>query len=317
MTQPSADDDALNDARQRIDALDQQIQALVNERAGVAVQVAEIKQRQGRTDFYRPEREAQVLARVAERNAGPLPDQAMARIVREIMSACLALEQPMTVAYLGPEGTYTQAAVYKHFGHAVAASPHAAINDIFRDVEAGNAHFGVVPVENSTEGVVSHTLDQLVGSALIICGEVALPVHHHLLSHERDISCIKRVVAHAQSLAQCRNWLDSHMPGVVREAVSSNGEAARRVAGDVGHVGVAPGIEQRAAEEVTLHGRRHERVGIHLRRCSARVELGVTPPESQLLLLHISELWGLDHGLPDACRADEWNSVPFLSIFPY
>ncbi len=239
MTQPSADDDALNDARQRIDALDQQIQALINERAGVAVQVAEIKQRQGRTDFYRPEREAQVLDRVAERNAGPLPDQAMARIVREIMSACLALEQPMTVAYLGPEGTYTQAAVYKHFGHAVAASPHAAINDIFRDVEAGNAHFGVVPVENSTEGVVSHTLDQLVGSALIICGEVALPVHHHLLSHERDIGRIKRVVAHAQSLAQCRNWLDSHMPGVVREAVSSNGEAARRVAGENGAAAIA------------------------------------------------------------------------------
>ncbi|RJS92763.1 prephenate dehydratase [Salinisphaera sp. Q1T1-3] len=239
MSESPRDDDALREARDAIDELDQQIQSLINQRAGWAVRVAEVKQRAGRTDFYRPEREAQVLDRVARRNAGPLSDAAMTRIVREIMSACLALEQPLTVAYLGPEGTYTQAAVYKHFGHAVNARPSPAINDIFREVEAGNAHFGVVPVENSTEGVVSHTLDQLVSSPLSICGEVALPVHHHLLSHETDPSAIKRVVAHAQSLAQCRNWLDSHMPGVVREAVSSNGEAARRVAGETGAAAIA------------------------------------------------------------------------------
>ncbi len=148
----TSDDDALADARAKIDELDQRIHALINERAGVALKVADIKQAAGRTDFYRPEREAQVLERVAARNEGPLADAAVARIMREIMSACLALEKPMTVAYLGPEGTYTQAAVYKHFGHAVIASPKPAIGDIFRDVEAGNAHFGVVPVENSTEG---------------------------------------------------------------------------------------------------------------------------------------------------------------------
>ncbi|AWN17561.1 prephenate dehydratase [Salinisphaera sp. LB1] len=244
MSTPS-DDEALADARAKIDELDQRIQALINERADVALKVAEIKRAAGRTDFYRPEREAQVLERVAARNPGPLPDAAVARIMREIMSACLALEKPMTVAYLGPEGTYTQAAVYKHFGHAVVASSKPAIGDIFRDVEAGNAHFGVVPVENSTEGVVTHTLDQLVGSRLSICGEVALAVHHHLLSHATGLGGIKRVVAHAQSLAQCRNWLDTHLPGVVREAVASNGEAARRVAGDP----AAAAIAARAASD--------------------------------------------------------------------
>lgn len=244
MTRPS-DDDALTDARARIDNLDQRIQALVNERAAVALGVAQIKQGAGRTDFYRPEREAQVLERIAERNDGPLDDASVTRIMREVMSACLALEKPMTVAYLGPEGTYTQAAVYKHFGHAVAAAPKPAIGDIFREVETGNAHFGVVPVENSTEGVVTHTLDQLVGSRLSICGEVALAVHHYLLSHAGELGAIKRVVAHAQSLAQCRNWLDTHLPGVLRESVASNGEAARRVADDP----TAAAIAARAASD--------------------------------------------------------------------
>lgn len=244
MSRPS-DDDALADARAQIDDLDQRIHALINERAGVALKVAEIKQAAGRTDFYRPEREARVLERIAARNEGPLADTAVAHIMREVMSACLALEKPMTVAYLGPEGTYTQAAVYKHFGHAVAAVPQPAIGDIFREVEAGNAHFGVVPVENSTEGVVTHTLDQLVGSNLSICGEVALAVHHHLLSHAREFGAIKRVVAHAQSLAQCRDWLDTHLPGAVREAVSSNGEAARRVVDDP----AAAAIAARAASD--------------------------------------------------------------------
>ncbi len=244
MTQ-SSDDALLADARQRIDALDSEIQRLIAERAGVAMDVAHIKQAQGRTDFYRPEREADVLKRVAARNEGPLDDATVMRLMREVMSACLALESPQRVAYLGPEGTYTQAAVYKHFGHSVQAVPMAAIDAIFREVEAGNADFGVVPVENSTEGVVSHTLDQLVGSSLSICGEVALAVHHHLLSRADDLSQVKRVVAHAQSLAQCRKWLDAHLPGVVREAVSSNGEAARMVAGETR----AAAIAGRAASE--------------------------------------------------------------------
>lgn len=239
------DDSPLGDARARIDALDQRIQALIAERAGVALDVARIKQEQGRADFYRPEREMEVLRRVVERNAGPLDNATISRLMREIMSACLALESPLKVAYLGPEGTYTQAAVYKHFGHAVTAVPRAAIDEIFREVEAGNAEFGVVPVENSTEGVVSHTLDQLVGSTLSICGEVALAVHHHLLSRSDQLHDVKRVVAHAQSLAQCRKWLDGNLPGVVREAVASNGEAARMVAGE----SRAAAIAGRAASE--------------------------------------------------------------------
>lgn len=241
----TSDEQALAQARDRIDALDEQIQALIAERAGVALDVARIKQAQGRSDFYRPEREADVLQRVADRNNGPLDDATIVRLMRELMSACLALESPLKVAYLGPEGTYTQAAVYKHFGHSVVAMPMAAIDEIFREVEAGNADFGVVPVENSTEGVVSHTLDQLVGSSLSICGEVALAVHHHLLSNASDLSGVKRVVAHAQSLAQCRKWLDGHLPGVVREAVASNGEAARMVAAER----QAAAIAGRAASE--------------------------------------------------------------------
>jgi chorismate mutase/prephenate dehydratase len=148
-------------------------------------------------------------------------------LIREIMSACLSLESPLTVAYLGPEGTYTQAAVYKHFGHFVTARPLAAIDEIFREVEAGNADYGVVPVENSNEGVVNHTLDLFVSSPLKVSGEVALPVHHHLLSRAENLSAVKRVYTHAQSLAQCRKWLDGKLPNVVRVAVASNAEGAR------------------------------------------------------------------------------------------
>lgn len=223
-------EDALKAARSRIDALDVQLQQLINERADIARGIATIKVQNGDSgDFYRPGREAEVLRAVAQRNSGPLADETIVRLMREIMSACLALESPLRVAYLGPEGTYTQAAVYKHFGHAVGSMALTAIDEIFREVEAGNADYGVVPVENSTEGVVSHTLDQLVGSPLSICGEVSLAVHHHLLSNAPDMSAIKRVVAHAQSLAQCRSWLDTNLPNVMREAVASNGEAARMV----------------------------------------------------------------------------------------
>lgn len=233
-------EDPLQAARRRIDALDGQIQSLIAERAGLAGEIARIKaQTEAAGDYYRPAREAEVLQAVAARNQGPLTDATIVRLMREIMSACLALESPLGVAYLGPEGTYTQAAVYKHFGHAVTALPLAAIDEIFREVEAGNADYGVVPVENSSEGVVSHTLDQLVGSPLSIVGEVALAVHHHLLSTTTELAALKRVVAHAQSLAQCRKWLDSKLPNVIREAVASNGGAARSVRGDPGAAAIA------------------------------------------------------------------------------
>ena len=217
----------LDEARQQIDALDEQIQGFISQRARIAQTIAHIKQGMGdRGDHYRPAREAEVLRRVMARNQGPLTDEAVARLMREIMSACLSLESPLTVAYLGPEGTYTQAAVQKHFGEAVTARANSAIDEIFRDVESGGADYGVVPVENSIGGVVSHTLDELALTKLRICGEVALPVHHHLLSMEDQLSRITKVYAHPQSFAQCRRWLDAKLPRAVRETVSSNGQAA-------------------------------------------------------------------------------------------
>ncbi len=231
--------DKLTDIRKRIDELDQQIQNLINERASCAQQVAEVK-RQASADnasdnssntdpasFYRPEREAQVLRAVLDRNTGPLGDEEMARLFREIMSACLALEHPMQVAYLGPAGTFTELAALKHFGYSIRPQPMSAINEVFREVESGSVAFGVVPVENSTEGVVSHTLDMFINSPLKICGEVLLRVHHHLLSKTESLAGIKEVTAHQQALSQCREWLDVNLPGVQRVAVSSNAEAAR------------------------------------------------------------------------------------------
>lgn len=223
--------ESLENLRHQIDQLDQQLQDLLNQRASLAHKVAEVKTA---TDpnpvFYRPEREAQVLRRVKERNTGPLDDEVMARFFREVMSACLALEQKMKVAFLGPEGTFTQQAALKHFGHGVETVPLGAIDEVFREVEAGAAHYGVVPVENSTEGVVNHTLDTFMTSDLKICGEVELRIHHHLLAAPHTIrDKVTRVYSHQQTLAQCRKWLDSHMPGIERVPVSSNAEAARRL----------------------------------------------------------------------------------------
>ena len=226
-------DPTLEQLRERIDALDEKIQTLLNERAACAQQVAEAKRSEDPdTVFYRPEREAEVLRLVRERNQGPLSDDEVVRLFREIMSACLALEQPLTIAYLGPEGTYTQAAALKHFGHSVQLKSLAAIDEIFREVEAGSADFGVVPVENSTEGAVNHTLDMFIRSPLKICGDVELRIHHQLIGNSGSLDAVKSVHAHQQALAQCRGWLDANLPGVERVAVSSNAEAARQASGD-------------------------------------------------------------------------------------
>lgn len=253
----SEDHGKLQALREQIDDVDQQLQALLNRRAGLAQQVAQVKlaavQAQlkpgegidparfdEQVQFYRPEREAQVLRRVIERNAGPLPADKMARIFREIMSACLALEKPMQVAYLGPEGTFTQEATLKHFGHAVISQPASTIDAVFRQVESGEAHFGVVPVENSTEGMVTHTLDNFLNSPLKICGEVELPIHLHLLvAPGTRPEGVRRICAHQQALAQCREWLDRHWPQVERVAVSSNGEAARQASLEPGVAAIA------------------------------------------------------------------------------
>lgn len=218
----------LQTLRQRIDTLDRQIQELISERARCALNIAAIKQATGNSgNFYRPEREAQVLAQVMQRNRGPLSNEEMARLFREIMSVCLALEEPLTIAFLGPEGTFTQAAALKHFGCSVHTVSLRAIDEIFREVESETADYGVVPVENSTEGVVNHTLDMFLHSTLRICGEVQLRIHHHLISRAGDMGEIRRVYSHPQSLAQCREWLDLNLRDIERIPVSSNGEAVR------------------------------------------------------------------------------------------
>lgn len=221
----------LDELRRAIDEVDLELVELISKRAGLATEVAEVKKQQDSDAlFYRPEREAQVLRRVMEENRGPLSNEELARLFREIMSACLALEQPTRVAYLGPEGTFTQAAAMKHFGHSSISVPQSTIDQVFREVEAGACHYGVVPVENSTEGIVTHTLDSFINSGLRIAGEVELRIHHNLMiGPNTQEGNITRVYSHAQSLAQCRHWLDANYPSIEKVPVSSNAEAARRV----------------------------------------------------------------------------------------
>lgn len=220
---------ALARIRSRIDGIDARIHALLNERAGLARDVGISKHKEGRTvDFYRPEREAEVLRRALERNKGPLRDEEILRLFREIMSACLAQQEPLKVAYLGPEGTFTQAAVLKHFGHSVRALALASIDEVFHEVEAANADFGVVPIENSSEGTVNYTLDRFLSSPLHICGEVELRIHHFLMGRMDSLKRVKRICSHPQSLAQCRDWLKEHLPDVELVPVASNAEGARR-----------------------------------------------------------------------------------------
>jgi chorismate mutase / prephenate dehydratase len=234
-----ADKDKINKLRIHIDALDEKIQKLISERAQIAVDIAKAKASTGTNNFYRPEREAEVLSKVMARHQGPLSAEEMARLFREIMSACLALESRLRVAFLGPEGTFTQTATLKHFGHSIDSVPQSSISDVFREVESGSAHFGVVPVENSTEGVINHTLDMFIGSPLRICGEVELRVHHYLLARDEEWEAAVKIVSHQQSLAQCREWLDANYPGVERVAVSSNAEAARIASQQTGVLAIA------------------------------------------------------------------------------
>jgi chorismate mutase/prephenate dehydratase len=220
--------DELGRLRDEIDALDEDVLARLNRRAQIAHRIGEIKH----GNIYRPEREAQVLRRLTALNAGPLPEGAVSRIFREIMSACLALEQPLRIAYLGPEGTFSESAATKHFGSAPSFAPLPAIDDVFRAVEAGNADYGVVPVENSSEGAVGRTLDLLLSMPLSICGEVSLRIHQHLMSKRDSLDGVKRLYSHAQSLGQCHEWLNRKLPAMARVPVASNAEAARLAAED-------------------------------------------------------------------------------------
>jgi chorismate mutase / prephenate dehydratase len=231
----------LGSIRERIDAIDERIHELLNERAQWAQQVGLTKRGEGLStaDFYKPEREAQVLRKAIERNAGPLRNEEIVRLFREIMSACLAQQEPLKIGFLGPEGTFSQQAVLKHFGHSVRALPLPAISEVFEEVQAGHADFGVVPIENSTEGTVNHTLDMFLNSPLKICGEIELRIRQHLMGRMQGLQKIARVCSHPQSLAQCRQWLDEHLPNIERVTVSSNAEAARRARDEDGTAAIA------------------------------------------------------------------------------
>jgi chorismate mutase/prephenate dehydratase len=224
------DEESLGGVRSEIDALDEQIQELISQRARLAFRVRESKGLlPNAVDYYRPEREAQVLRKVVERNSGPLSNEEITRLFREIMSACLAQQEPMKVAYLGPEGTFTQQAVFGHFGHSVHALSLPSIDSVFEQVQQAEADFGVVPIENSSQGIVNHTLDMFLVSDLKICGEIEIRVHQNLLSLAPSLDMIERIYSHQQSLSQCKAWIRAQMPMAELIPVASNAEAARRV----------------------------------------------------------------------------------------
>ena len=234
----------LDRLRGEIDRLDESILEKLNERARLARAVGMLKAGQA----YRPEREAQVLRRIKELNPGPLAGETVALLFREIMSACLALERPITVAYLGPRGTFSERATLKHFGLAAEALATPSIDEVFRAVESGAADFGVVPVENSTEGAVGRSLDLMPQTPMKVCGEVIVRIHHNLMAKvaPKDLNAITRVFSHGQSLGQCHEWLNANLPKAERIAVASNAEAARRAAEE-------PGTEAVAGEMAAEH----------------------------------------------------------------
>lgn len=221
--------------RLKIDALDDELASLVERRAALAKEIGALKKG---APAYRPEREAEILKKIAA-SAKTLSAERKTAIFREIISACRGLEEAIRVAYLGPQGTFSEQAVRKHFGRAVEALAEGSVDEAFRRAESGMAQFAVVPVENSTEGAVGRTLDLLLQTPLRICGEVELRVQQNLLFKGKTLQGIKRVYSHSQSLAQCNGWLNKHLPGVPRIAVVSNAEAARRASKEKGAAAVA------------------------------------------------------------------------------
>jgi len=243
----------LADLRVQIDALDRELLALLNRRALVAEQVGEVKKREG-TPFFRPDRVAQVIEKIQQANTGPLTNDHLAAVWREIMSACLALESPVRVAYLGPAGTFSEEAALQYFGTSIEHVSCVSIDEVFRATAAGSASFGIVPVENSTEGVVSRSLDLLLNSPLHIVGEVSLMVRHNLLRLSDSLDGIEVVHAHPQALAQCQGWLNTHLPHAERRAASSNAEGARLA---TTHPAWAAIASERAASQFALHTAAH------------------------------------------------------------
>jgi chorismate mutase/prephenate dehydratase len=243
----------LQQLRQAIDSVDQQLLALLNQRAALANEVGELKRQDG-SPVFRPEREAQVIQGLQTANAGPLKSDSISHIWREIMSACRALEAPQRVAYLGPAGTFSEQAAVQFFGSSIEHQPCASFDEVFRAATAGTAQFGVVPVENNTEGVVTRTLDLFLNSPLHVVGETSLLVRHNLLRRSSSLAGIEAVLAHAQALAQCQGWLSTHLPDAERRAVSSNAEGARLAAGNPAWAGIA---SERAGAKFGLHTAAH------------------------------------------------------------
>ena len=243
----------LADLRVQIDALDRELLSLLNRRAKVAEQVGEVKKREG-TPFFRPDRVAQVIEKIQQANPGPLKNEHVAAVWREIMSACLALETPVRVAYLGPAGTFSEEAAVRFFGTSIEHVGCTSFDEVFRATASGTASYGVVPVENSTEGVVSRSLDLLLASPLHIVGEVSLLVRHHLLRLIDSLDNIEAVYAHPQALAQCQTWLSTHLPDAERRAASSNAEGARLATTNPAWAGIA---SDRAAAQFALHTAAH------------------------------------------------------------
>ena len=310
-------DKELQELRVRIDLLDGEILDLISERAQCAQEVAHVKMANlaegEKPVFYRPEREAFVLKNIMERNKGPLSNEEMARLFREIMSTCLALEQPLTVAYLGPEGTFTQAAAIKHFGNAVVSKPMGAIDEVFREVAAGAVNFGVVPVENSTEGAVNNTLDSFLEHDLVICGEVELRIHHHLLVGENTKKDhITRIYSHAQSLAQCRKWLDAHYPNVERVAVSSNADAAKRVKSEWNSAAIAGDMAAKLYDLTILNEKIEDRPDNSTRfLIIGTQEVPTTGDDKTSIIVSIHNKPGILHDLLEPFRK---NSIDLTRI---
>ena len=246
----------LNQLRQNIDAIDQQILKLINERAKEVLKIKALKQTQETTStIYRPEREAQLLRKLIENNSGPLNNEQVAQIFRAILSAGRELQKPLTIAFLGPEGTYSHSAVITHFGVASKLAPMNTISDVIEIVKNGRVDYGLLPIENSIEGVVNATLDALIGTELQSIGEISIPIHHHLLINPKHKKEIIRIYAHPQALAQCRHWLQINYPDVEKIATSSNGKAAQLAVKEDGGAAIAGklAIERYQLETVQEH----------------------------------------------------------------
>ena len=241
--------DGLAGLRQHIDTLDRQLLDLLNQRAHLAEQVGDIKRAEG-SPFFRPDRVAQVLEKIQQLNPGPLKNNHVAAIWREIMSACLALEAPQRVAVLGPIGTFCEQAAIEYFGSAAELIYCNNFDEVFHATSAGTAQYGVVGVENSTEGAVARSLDLFLRTPVHVVGEVSLLVRHNLLRQSPSLDGVEVVLAHPQALGQCQNWLTQHLPNAERRAVSSNAEGARLAATHPAWAGLA---SERAAAQFGLH----------------------------------------------------------------